>query len=860
MSTIDHRTRAAVILSAVLLTAPSTARGVVLNWVNAAGGSAATASNWSPAQVPTAADALTFNLVAGLSTSWNATVGTSLSHTYREGNWSLSISSPHFVSSTCIIGSVAGDNPFVFIGSGVLATGGTTTLGNGSGSIGQLRTSGANSLFQTQNVGSDVLVGFNGSGFLDALSGGLIRVSDDLILGTGSSGAGTVAVTGSSGANRSTIETFDADGDVVVGSNGAGSLSVGASGVLTAADDINIAVGATSSGTMTVGGTDALATIKDVCLVSSNTIAGVAPGTGTLNANAGGTVMVRNELRVGDPDGGTGTLHMNGGLVHTRGLTLNPTHGVLDFDGGTLRIDGGIAAISTPATLVIGTSAGPARLEVIRGATATLSQAVSIGTGTSSLLIDSDGSLFLPGKDFTASSGTFDMTVDSSGAFGASIVRFPGVSTTSLNIANGGYFTCGSFEAADLGGAVSTISLTGVGSDFAFDNNFLLAGDSTHAGGTATMTIADGGVLREDGTGGFVGLYPGATMHVNPGGNVNVATGEMRIEGVLQVGGGTTTLNRYTLVGNGRIRGTGTVLGNVSSAVATSRVSAVGGDLSVGAYHSITGFDSRGTVEAGSSLLTLNDSNGITLGDTTTVDGGTLKASASGFTNPSTGFVRAFGTVQGTSLLNQGVLAVGGASPSTLLLTGAYTQSAGGRLRVRVHSTNTNQADRVNVTLGATLAGTLQLDFLPNGAYLAGVPITIMTFQSRTGTFPALVVNGVGVGTFSVVYTATAVNIVFNQTVAVEPALPRELSFLGRNGSPGFLELALPAASDIHVRLFDVRGREVARVAGGPAEAGVHRYPLAADLRRGVYFGRATVRAAHPVAPSLTRVARVLVL
>jgi hypothetical protein len=48
---------------------------------------------------------------------------------------------------------------------------------------------------------------------------------------------------------------------------------------------------------------------------------------------------------------------------------------------------------------------------------------------------------------------------------------------------------------------------------------------------------------------------------------------------------------------------------------------------------------------------------------------------------------------------------------------------------------------------------------------------------------------------FTVVYTPTAVQIVLNRPVAVEPSLPREVAFAGRSaiGSPGpWFELALP--------------------------------------------------------------------
>ena len=56
------RRAAALTAVAGLVACVSTARGTIINWNNAAGGAASTAANWNPAQVPTAADTLVYNL------------------------------------------------------------------------------------------------------------------------------------------------------------------------------------------------------------------------------------------------------------------------------------------------------------------------------------------------------------------------------------------------------------------------------------------------------------------------------------------------------------------------------------------------------------------------------------------------------------------------------------------------------------------------------------------------------------------------------------------------------------------------------------------------------------------------------
>ena len=75
---------------------------------------------------------------------------------------------------------------------------------------------------------------------------------------------------------------------------------------------------------------------------------------------------------------------------------------------------------------------------------------------------------------------------------------------------------------------------------------------------------------------------------------------------------------------------------------------------------------------------------------------------------------------------------------------------------------------------------------------------------------------------------------------------PATLQFYARNEarSASFV-LELPHAADVEGRVYDAAGREVARIADGPREAGVHRFALGrsggAGLTNGIYFGRMVV-------------------
>ncbi len=79
--------------------------------------------------------------------------------------------------------------------------------------------------------------------------------------------------------------------------------------------------------------------------------------------------------------------------------------------------------------------------------------------------------------------------------------------------------------------------------------------------------------------------------------------------------------------------------------------------------------------------------------------------------------------------------------------------------------------------------------------------------------------------------------------VTMPAPIPTEFAFatLGPNpfGRSTTLELAVPRPGPVRVRVFDVRGREVARIVDGEIPAGLHRVPWdAAGLAGGVYFCR----------------------
>lgn len=170
----------------------------------------------------------------------------------------------------------------------------------------------------------------------------------------------------------------------------------------------------------------------------------------------------------------------------------------------------------------------------------------------------------------------------------------------------------------------------------------------------------------------------------------------------------------------------------------------------------------------------------------------------------------------------------------------------GQTLRVRIGSQASGVRDTLEVAGQATLGGALELFSATGNAPAPGDTITVLTAGNVTGTFASVTLDGADAsGSLAVLYGATSVKVVFGGTTAVGdgPSGPAELRFapLRRAGAVAFV-LELPAAAHVRLALFDVSGREVARLADDLLASG--RHEIAAprgSLASGVYFARAEI-------------------
>ena len=73
-------------------------------------------------------------------------------------------------------------------------------------------------------------------------------------------------------------------------------------------------------------------------------------------------------------------------------------------------------------------------------------------------------------------------------------------------------------------------------------------------------------------------------------------------------------------------------------------------------------------------------------------------------------------------------------------------------------------------------------------------------------------------------------------------SIPATLRFYARSEARGTsLVLELPQEAELTGRLYDAAGREVARLADGMRDAGVHDFAVAAGVPNGIYFARMIV-------------------
>jgi hypothetical protein len=272
-------------------------------------------------------------------------------------------------------------------------------------------------------------------------------------------------------------------------------------------------------------------------------------------------------------------------------------------------------------------------------------------------------------------------------------------------------------------------------------------------GGVANLTTASGkfldGVFENRGT----TNYPGAGfLFGRDTGNLparieNAAGGTWIVdgEGDFSQNQGSATYridNAGTFIKRGA--GTTTVVNNPVAFVNTGTVQLIEGTMSLQGVFTQT-----------------------TVGATTNLAGGSLSATTLTF---AAGRVTGVGTITANVTNSGAVFSPGETGTRTIGITGSYTQQAGGSLEFDLGGNAASGAfDKLTVSGTATLNGTV---VLRNSVVLAGEVFPLVTYASRSGTFPTITVENNGTGTAS--YLATRAD--FAVTAEEPPAQAPQLA------------------------------------------------------------------------------------
>jgi len=775
-------------LAFVLLT--GVASGADLVWTNLAGGNWNLAANWSPNQVPAAADNafITNSGTYVVASSANNTIN-SLTLGGESGTQTLSISGGTLTLTntstvgvngilSLALGTLAGagnlavNGNFIWTGGALSGTGVRTIASGGvltiSGSATKSLSGGATLINMAQATWSQGLISVGLGAAISNAPGGTFDITSDVSYLDGGGAittrnAGLWRKTGGSGLttlndafeNSGTVEVQSGTLQLIGGGTSTGSFAILAGAVLDfggGTHNLNSGANVSGAGTLVVSA-------NTVNLVG--TFSGPGPvvlSGGTLNANSGDGFAVTNLIIGGGILAGTGPVSITGLLTWTNG----------GFGGsGSVHANGG-TTISGAATKNL------SGRTLVNTAQATWSAGqLSVG-GTGTILSNAPGATF----DITTDVSFFDnsgfITTFNAGLFR----KMGGSGTTTLNDSfnNSGTLEIqsGTLRFVNPGSGTHTgnfVISPGATLEYAGATHDLNSGASIMGSAlvitTGTLNVNNGAsvavsnLVFSAGTIGGVGPVSVSGLMTWTGGGLSGA-GTLHANGGLVITGATTkSVSTRTLVNTANATwsegpisvGLGAVISNAPSGtfdITFDGLQIDGGgantNFNAGLWRKLAGagaatfpenFINSGTVEVQNGALTFPGLYTQTAGQIL-LHGGNITNSAA---LRILGGILAGTNIIAGSVTNSATVSPG-ASPGQLTITGNYTETTNATLGIEVAGPQPGtQHDRLVVGGTARLAGTLALTtaggFFPTTNDL----FTILTAGSRVGVFASVLAN-----------------------------------------------------------------------------------------------------------------------
>ncbi|MFN8587526.1 MAG: hypothetical protein U0704_06950 [Candidatus Eisenbacteria bacterium] len=632
-----------------------------LTWVNALGGSASTAANWSPAQVPVTGDDIKFALAALYSVGFDAGADSVRNMAFSTGNVTVSIAGQHVATGTLTLTSLAADTVAVRLNSGTLRVKGAVNMGT----AGKARYTSANA--GTRLVAESNLSAGSSSGAIariNVLDGSRLEVGGMATFAT--SGACSTAVRGRDPVTHEPA-AFTTGTDLLF--KNTSRMDVLDSAFVKVGRDMSVGPELTgANAALRVAGGSRVEVGDDLLLYRDNSF---NIGTNRTTIETGAVVVVAETTLVSKGLSSQGQLDLlSGGTLDTRAFIVN-TNGVVTHQGGNLIIRGGPYRDFTKTNLP---NLG-GRIELRDGATMTLSS--SSGDALSMI----GGSLRLTtGANLTITSGptrfavfgSGAVDVDSGGVFTtpSDILTGPQNDPARLTVRGGGHVTArninmASFPNSNLGTVDVVVSGTGsvLTSDiFTIGASF----DGGSSGSPATARVDSGGTLAASGLNRFATIGRMGSLQIGPGSTAGPFQA-VTLRGLLAMRGGTLSASQTGVFGSdtASVRGFGSVSGRLLATSPGAVLRADGGTLVLGAAADTGGFRWAGLVDAGSAAIQLLDADQA-YAHRVAMAGGTLTAS-NGLRLLAGDTLSGAGTIQGPVTNDGAILASGGLSFGGLL-------------------------------------------------------------------------------------------------------------------------------------------------------------------------------------------------
>ena len=463
-------------------------------------------------------------------------------------------------------------------------------------SNGDVTVTGAGSALNVNDASREFYVGEKGSGVLSIYDGGSVYSASKSYLGVsnGASGEVTISDAGS---------IWDCDGELRVGSDGNGTLSVLNGGTLDSAGVTYVGTNATSTGVVNVSGADSTWTSGGALHVGTG-------GIGTLNVTNGGVVNQSANVTVAERTGAQGTILVDNGTLTSGAMVI----GKADATGSLTIANGG--SWTTSSYFEIG-SGGSGTFRVESGAVADTNR-VYMGryattTGTSSATVTGMGSTWIiPGTNlYVGWYSDATLTVEDGGTVdhdGITIIGYEAGVAGSVTVLNGTLDTTGYMRIGNSGTGTLDVSNNGV-----VNSDEIRVGSSN----TGTMTIASGGIVnsgsvyiaRNDGTGTCTVSIDGTGSALNSTGEIVVGRNET---GILSVTDGAAVSNATdAFVGYRGAYDDGN--GGLTAGTGAATISGTGSSWSVGGTLAVGGYADERTFPGVPVTATLNIENGATV-------------------------------------------------------------------------------------------------------------------------------------------------------------------------------------------------------------------------------------------------------